>query len=219
MAIPAISGQARKRQPYSQDKNMGLLRKKATAPKTMSLQIFPLSRLSVIARTLASVAIPIVLSVIANQCAHWCGNPLRTREQPSGDCHGFLRNPRNDTPFVGRGHKNQGAIATGNRFILIRCAEHHPADPVTSPTNLRPSRRGGFPVPPSTHQPLSAPTISTVINQMKGVISKRIGVSVWQKGFYDHVIRGERDYQEIWNFIEGNPYSWTEDELCDEKIR
>jgi len=54
---------------------------------------------------------------------------------------------------------------------------------------------------------------------MKGVISKRIGVSVWQKGFYDHVIRGERDYQEIWNFIEGNPYSWTEDELCDEKIR
>ena len=54
---------------------------------------------------------------------------------------------------------------------------------------------------------------------MKGVISKRIGFSVWQKGFYDHVIRGERDYQEIWNYIEGNPYSWTEDELCDEKIR
>ena len=31
---------------------------------------------------------------------------------------------------VGRGHINQGVIAPGNYFILIRCAEHHPADPL-----------------------------------------------------------------------------------------
>ena len=31
---------------------------------------------------------------------------------------------------VGRGHVNQGVIAPGNYFILIRCAEHHPADPL-----------------------------------------------------------------------------------------
>ena len=62
-------------------------------------------------------------------------------------------------------------------------------------------------------RPMAAPTISTVINQTKGVISKKAGFSVWQKGFYDHVIRGERDYRDIWNYIEGNPGKWVEDKL------
>ena len=62
-------------------------------------------------------------------------------------------------------------------------------------------------------RPVAAPTISTVVNQTKGAISKKIGFSVWQKGFYDHVIRGEKEYLQIWNYIEGNPSKWAEDEL------
>ena len=53
-----------------------------------------------------------------------------------------------------------------------------------------------------------APTISTVVRLMKGTVSKQAGFSVWQKGFYDHVIRGEKDYKEIWNYIDGNPSRW-----------
>ena len=62
-------------------------------------------------------------------------------------------------------------------------------------------------------RPMAAPTISTVINQTKGIISKKAGFSVWQKGFYDHVIRGEQDYSDILNYIERNPGKWTEDKL------
>ena len=62
-------------------------------------------------------------------------------------------------------------------------------------------------------RPMAAPTISTVINQTKGIISKQAGFSVWQKGFYDHVIRNENDYQETWKYIEGNPGKWAEDNL------
>ena len=58
-----------------------------------------------------------------------------------------------------------------------------------------------------------APTISTVVRLMKGTVSKQAGFAVWQKGFYDHVIRNENDYQDIWNYIEGNPSKWTEDKL------
>ena len=58
-----------------------------------------------------------------------------------------------------------------------------------------------------------APTISTVVRLMKGTVSKQAGLSVWQKGFYDHVIRNDNDYREIWNYIEGNPGRWTEDKL------
>ena len=60
---------------------------------------------------------------------------------------------------------------------------------------------------------VTAPAISTVINQLKGFVTKKVGHPVWQKGFYDHVIRGDRDHREIWNYIEGNPYKWAEDVL------
>ena len=60
-------------------------------------------------------------------------------------------------------------------------------------------------------RPMVAPTISTVVQQMKGVVTKQIGHSIWQKLFYDHVIRGERDYLKIWEYIENNPAKWKED--------
>lgn len=58
-----------------------------------------------------------------------------------------------------------------------------------------------------------APAISTAVRLMKGAVTKQAGFSVWQKGFYDHVIRNERDYMEIWKYIEGNPSKWQEDKL------
>ena len=56
-----------------------------------------------------------------------------------------------------------------------------------------------------------APTISVVIQQFKGVVTKQIGHSIWQKLFHDHIIRGERDYLKIWEYIDGNPARWKED--------
>lgn len=58
---------------------------------------------------------------------------------------------------------------------------------------------------------VAAPTISTVMNQVKGAVSRQAGFSVWQKGFYDHIIRTDADYQAIWNYIDGNPSKWKED--------
>lgn len=56
-----------------------------------------------------------------------------------------------------------------------------------------------------------APTISKVVQQMKGYVTKQLGVSIWQKLFHDHVVRRETDYLEVWNYIEGNPSKWEED--------
>ena len=58
-----------------------------------------------------------------------------------------------------------------------------------------------------------APTISEVMRQMKGAASKKAGFPLWQKGFYDHVIRCEADYLEVWKYIEGNPGTWMTDKL------
>lgn len=55
------------------------------------------------------------------------------------------------------------------------------------------------------------PDVSNVVRQMKRVVSKQAGFAVWQKGFYDHVVRDDADYQKIWNYIEGNPMKWEDD--------
>ncbi|MBP3413200.1 MAG: transposase [Oscillospiraceae bacterium] len=34
---------------------------------------------------------------------------------------------------------------------------------------------------------------------------------LWQRSFYDHIIRNEADYRRIWNYIETNPLRWTDD--------
>ena len=62
-------------------------------------------------------------------------------------------------------------------------------------------------------RPMVAPTISTVIQQMKGATSKQAGFPLWQKGFHDHIVRGYTDYREIWKYIDENPLKWNQDIL------
>ena len=60
----------------------------------------------------------------------------------------------------------------------------------------------------------SAPTqsVSDRIRSFKTLVSKQIGVSIWQRSFYDHVIRNKEDYLHIWKYIDDNPAKWAEDE-------
>ena len=60
---------------------------------------------------------------------------------------------------------------------------------------------------------ISAPTVSNVVGSMKRWVSKELSVSIWQKSFFDRVIRGEKDYLEIWQYIDDNPLKWVSDEL------
>ena len=53
--------------------------------------------------------------------------------------------------------------------------------------------------------------VPQIIGQLKRLVSKRAGYSIWQKSYYDHVIRNKSDYQEIWKYIDGNPSVWKED--------
>ena len=55
-----------------------------------------------------------------------------------------------------------------------------------------------------------APTISRIIKQFKGSITKQIEFSIWQKSFYDRIIRNEKEYQEVWNYIHNNPLKYLE---------
>lgn len=62
-------------------------------------------------------------------------------------------------------------------------------------------------------RPMTAPTVSWVINHMKGYVSKQIGFSPWQRSFNDRVIRNRNEYAAYWQHIENNPADWENDEL------
>lgn len=55
-----------------------------------------------------------------------------------------------------------------------------------------------------------APTLSRVVKQFKGSITKQLGFSIWQKSFNDRIIRSETGYLEACQYIDGNPMKWEE---------
>jgi len=59
---------------------------------------------------------------------------------------------------------------------------------------------------------VSAPTVSTAVGSMKRWVSRQIGHPIWQKSFYDHAIRNQPDYDEIWQYIENNPLKYVSKE-------
>ena len=69
----------------------------------------------------------------------------------------------------------------------------------------------------------SAPTLSQVVQTfkrhttiaytklVKAGMAPPFEKRLWQRSFYDHIIRSEADYQRIWQYIHDNPLRWTED--------
>lgn len=60
-------------------------------------------------------------------------------------------------------------------------------------------------------QLIFAPSVSTVVKQMKTSVTKRLGRKIWQKGFYDHIIKDDADYESVWTYIDENPRKWEND--------
>ena len=65
-----------------------------------------------------------------------------------------------------------------------------------------------------------SPTLGNVIGWLKYQITKQVdtqfslnGATLFQRSYYDHVIRNQRDYDEIWQYIENNPRKWAMESL------
>jgi REP element-mobilizing transposase RayT len=62
-------------------------------------------------------------------------------------------------------------------------------------------------------------SLAAIIQNYKSVSSRLVnraraspGVSIWQRGYYEHVIRGEDDMARIRKYISENPLHWELDE-------
>ena len=57
-----------------------------------------------------------------------------------------------------------------------------------------------------------SPTLADVVRVIKSLSTRKSGLkTLWQRSFYEHVIRNDHDYEETWNYIESNPVKWAED--------
>ena len=57
----------------------------------------------------------------------------------------------------------------------------------------------------------SPTTVSNIVRSFKVLVTKEVGTSLFQRSYHDHVIRDERDYREIFDYIEDNPRKWAQD--------
>lgn len=66
-------------------------------------------------------------------------------------------------------------------------------------------------------------TIGSVIRGFKIGVTKWMRnnttvANVWQRNYYDHIIRNEQDYERISEYIKNNPILWKEDRFYDNGI-
>lgn len=59
--------------------------------------------------------------------------------------------------------------------------------------------------------PMKPRSLSSFIAGFKSVVSRKIGFPVWQRNFYDHIIRNKRELNKIRQYIDGNPNNWEKD--------
>jgi REP element-mobilizing transposase RayT len=95
-----------------------------------------------------------------------------------------------------------------NEFFIVMPNHVHGIVVITN-TN----RRSG-----SKPDPTNKPTLSEIIRAFKTFSSRGInesrhspGTTVWQRSFYEHIIRNEKNLREIGEYIAFNPAKWDND--------
>jgi len=61
--------------------------------------------------------------------------------------------------------------------------------------------------------------ILNVVGKFKAGVTRNVGnafmhsvkKAIWQRSFYDHMIRSEEDYRKIWEYIDTNVLKWELD--------
>ncbi len=67
--------------------------------------------------------------------------------------------------------------------------------------------------------PLQAGSLGALVRAFKSAVSRRAGLelglreTIWQRNYYEHIIRSENEYIRIVDYIRANPARWMSDSL------
>ena len=120
--------------------------------------------------------------------------------------HGILiidKNNIDNTNHVGQG---QNHVGQGHTLDLRDSNQTHPNKPEKTIGQKR-------------FQNIGKNTVSSIIGSYKSAVTKharRLGYNFyWQPRFYDHIIRNDKEYHKIKNYIINNPNNWNNDKFYD----
>ncbi len=72
---------------------------------------------------------------------------------------------------------------------------------------------------PTPFQPIQSASLGAVVRAYKSAVTYaahkenfHLGEAIWQRNYYEHIIRNELDFQHIQDYILNNPAAWQEDE-------
>jgi REP element-mobilizing transposase RayT len=93
-------------------------------------------------------------------------------------------------------------------IIIITDGGMRRGTPWRAPTERTPTPQFGKTIPGS---------IAAVIGQYKSSVSRIIkqkhnATGIWQRNYYEHIIRDDKDLQRITDYIETNPLRWNDDD-------
>ena len=57
----------------------------------------------------------------------------------------------------------------------------------------------------------NAKELKSIIRSWKNVIVRECGDTFWQRRYHDHIVRNEKDYLRIWEYIDTNAERWASD--------
>jgi putative transposase len=73
---------------------------------------------------------------------------------------------------------------------------------------------------PYEHRQIASGPLGVVVRAYKASVTYRINAirgftkpPIWQRNYYDHIIRNKQEYQSIWDYIETNSETWIDDQL------
>ncbi|MCR5041503.1 MAG: hypothetical protein K6C36_05300 [Clostridia bacterium] len=54
------------------------------------------------------------------------------------------------------------------------------------------------------------PDIKNIVGAFKASVTRKAGngKTIWQKSFYDRVLRNDKEYSDAWDYIDANPYKY-----------
>ncbi len=123
------------------------------------------------------------------------GDPVSVELLPHGTVADKYINPFNE--YYDNIHVDEYVIMPNHIHLLLSVSESG------SPRTSTPTRQTA--------------TVSHFVSTFKRFCNKEYGKNIWQRGFYDHVIRCQEEYTEIQKYISENPTRWHYDKPYAEK--
>jgi REP element-mobilizing transposase RayT len=65
---------------------------------------------------------------------------------------------------------------------------------------------------PNTNGGYAARSLPDFVGRYKAAVSRQIGHAIWQRSFYDRIIRDDQEFEALQRYIESNPAKWAEDQ-------